>query len=403
MEFVCRLGTPDGRVVEQVFQARDEAALRGDLDRRGYHVFALRRRGLGLGLPSLRRRARRVPLRAFLVFNQELAALLKAGLPLLQALDLMLERLRDPEFRAVLADIRDKVKSGSDLSEAFAAYGEVFPPLYASSLKAGEKSGELESVIRRFIRYTRLVLDARKRVFAALVYPMVLVGLSITMILVMTLYVVPRFMGFFAEMEVELPLMTRITLGMSKFLQSNIVWIVLVGFVAGLLLRRWAATAPGRLAVDRWKLKIPFLGPVLHRFATAEFCRALATLLSGGIPLPQALEISIESVGNSHIRRRLEPALKEVTEGNPFFGALEQAAVFEPLEIDMVKVGEATGSLDVMLQSVSEFLDEQVEVRMGRILTLIEPLMLLFMGAIVAILLVSIYLPMFSALGQSKF
>jgi type IV pilus assembly protein PilC len=155
--------------------------------------------------------------------------------------------------------------------------------------------------------------------------------------------------------------------------------------------------------VDRWKLGVPFIGPVLHRFALAEFCRSLATLLAGGIPLPQALEISVESAGNAYIRSRLEPTLKAVNEGQAFHATLEQAAVFEPLEIDMVKVGEATGSLDVMLQSVSDFLDEQVEVRMGRILTLIEPLMLVFMGMIVAILLVSIYLPMFSALGQSKF
>ncbi|MGE5233894.1 MAG: type II secretion system F family protein [Acidobacteriota bacterium] len=403
MEFVCRIGTPDGRVLEQVFQASDEAALRGDLDRRGMHVFTVRRRGLALGLPALRRRAKRVPMQTFLVFNQELAALLKAGLPLLQALDLMLERLREPEFRAVLTEIRDEVKSGSDLSQAFAAHGDMFPSLYASTLKAGERSGELESVIRRFIRYMRLVLDARKRVFAALVYPMVLVGLAIAMIVVMTLFVVPRFMGFFGEMGVELPLLTRITLGFSIFMRHNALWIALAAIGGWIALRRYADTATGRRAVDRWKLGLPFIGPVLHRFALAEFCRSLATLLSGGIPLPQALEISVESVGNAHIQSRLQPTLKAVNEGQAFNATLEQAGVFEPLEIDMVKVGEATGSLDVMLQSVSEFLDEQVEVRMGRLLTLIEPLMLIFMGIIVAILLVSIYLPMFGALGQSKF
>ncbi len=403
MEFVCRIGMPDGRVLEQVFQARDETALRGDLDRRGMHVFAVRRRGLALGLPRLRRRAKRVPLQTFLVFNQELAALLRAGLPLLQALDLMLERLRDPEFRAVLTEIRDDVKSGSDLSQAFGGHGDIFPPLYASTLKAGERSGELEGVIRRFIRYLRLVLDARKRVFAALVYPLVLVGLSIAMIAVMTLYVVPRFMGFFGEMGVELPLITRMTLGFSLFMRHNILWILLAVLAGWVALRRYAATPDGRRAVDRWKLSVPFLGPVLHRFALAEFCRSLSTLLAGGIPLPQGLEISVEAVGNAHIRGRLEPTLKAVNEGQPFHATLEQAGVFEPLEIDMVKVGEATGSLDVMLQSVSEFLDEQVEVRMGRILTLIEPLMLVFMGMIVAILLVSVYLPMFGALGQSKF
>ena len=226
-DFLCRVGMPDGRVLEQVFQARDESVLRGDLQRRGLHVFDVRRKGLALRLPSLRRR-RRIPMDVFLVFNQEFAALLKAGLPLLQALDLMLERMRDPTFAAVLTDIRDRVKSGEDLSQAFAAYGDTFPPLYASSLRAGEKSGELENVIRRFIRYTRLLLDARRKVFSALVYPAVLVGLSIIMILVMTMYVVPRFMVFFADLEItELPLVTRVVLTLSDALRGY--WYLFLG------------------------------------------------------------------------------------------------------------------------------------------------------------------------------
>jgi type IV pilus assembly protein PilC len=407
MQFICRVGTPDGRVFEELFTASDETALRSDLGKRGYHLFEVKRQGMApkMGLPALLRGGRRgrIPVQDFLVFNQELAALLKAGLPLLQAMDLMLERLQNPTFRAVLTDVRDQVKSGTDLSEAFAQHGDLFPRLYPSSLKAGEKSGELEAVIRRFVRYMKLVLDARRRVISALTYPAVLVVLSITMIAVMTIYVVPRFMSFFNELDADLPMITQIVLGVSNFMSANWVLMLMVLIGGGLGLRAWGRTEPGRLAIDRVKLRVPFLGPVLHRFALSEFCRSLATLLSGGIPLVPSFEIGIASVGNAFVRSRLEPTVQMVREGRAFHAALEESAIFTEMAIDMVKVGEATGSLDEMLSSVSDFLDEQVETRMQRLLSLVEPMMLVFMGLIIAILLISIYLPMYSMLGSSKF
>ncbi len=403
MQFFCRVGTPDGRVLEEVFTASDETALRSDLGKRGYHLFEVRRRGVARKLPGRSLRRRRIPDQEFLVFNQELASLLKAGLPLLQTLDLMLERMHNPHFRSVLLEVRDRVKSGVDLSEAFAEHGDLFPRLYPASLKAGERSGELELVIRRFIRYMRLVLDARRRVISALIYPAVLVCLSIAMIAVMSIYVVPKFMGFFSELDAELPLITQIVLAISRFANSNWVLIVL-GTGAGVIaLRSWGRTETGRLALDRLKLRVPLIGPILQRFALAEFSRSLATLLSGGIPLVPAFEIAVSSVSNAYVRSKLEPTIQMVREGKPFYTAIEKSAVFTDMAIDMVKVGEATGSLDDMLNSVSEFLDEQVETRMQRLLSLVEPMMLVFMGIIIAILLISIYLPMFSMLGQSKF
>jgi len=414
MQYVCRVGTPDGRVLEEVHSAADELALRSELDRRGYHVFELRRRGVPkkLAVPSFLSggpRRRRVPDAEFLVFNQELAALLKAGLPLLQALDLMLERMPNPNLKSVLIEVRDRVKSGEDLSEAFAAYGDIFPRLYPSALKAGERSGELELVIRRFIRYMKLVLEARKRVVSALIYPAVLVGLSIAMISVMAIVVVPKFQVFFADLNVDLPLITRIVLGISAFASARTLllwnWLWGVLLIAGgvTFLRRWGRTDEGREALDRLKLRVPFLGSVLHRFALSEFSRALSTLLAGGIPLVPAFEIAVSSVGNRYVRSKLEPTIQMVREGKPFHAALESSEIFTDMPVDMVKVGEATGSLDEMLGNVSDLLDDQVETRMARILSLIEPMMLVFMGLIIGLLLVSIYLPMFSALGSSKF
>jgi type IV pilus assembly protein PilC len=405
MQFVCRIGTPEGRVLEQTFVAADEPSLMTELGKLGYHVFEVRRRGVPrkLGLAGLSRRRKAIPLEDFMVWNRELAALLKAGLPLLQALDLMLERMSNPHFKAVMTDIRDRVKSGEDLSEAFAAHGELFPRLYPSTLKAGERSGELEQVIRRFIRYLKLVMDARRRVVSALIYPVVLICLSIAMISVMMVYVVPKITLFFQNLEVQLPLMTRVLIAVSGFAHDNVVWLLLGAALAAFAFRAWSRTEGGRLGLDRLKLKLPFLGPVLQRFAITEFCRSLATLLAGGIPLVPALEIATGAVGNLEVRRAIEPQIQLVREGKPFHEALERSGVFVEMSVDMIKVGEATGSLDEMLTSVADFLDEQIETRMARILSLIEPMMLVFMGIIVAMILVAIYLPLVSALGQSKF
>jgi type IV pilus assembly protein PilC len=402
MEFVCRVGTPEGRVMERVLQAPDEEALRSDLEKQGVHVFHVRRRGVpeGITLPSLRRRRKVLDTQEFLLFNQEMAALLRAGLPLLQALELMLERMENASFRAVLADIRDRVASGEDLSDAFAAHGHMFPRLYPASLKAGERSGELEQVIRRFIRYQKLVLDARKRAISALIYPAVLVSLSIVMLMVLTVYVVPTFTQFYQGLDAELPLLTRIVVGVSGFIRGG-GWVLAFAVIAGVFaLLRWSRTATGRLALDRLKLRLPFVGPVVRTFALSEFCRSLATLLAGGIPLVQALDIATEAVGNSSVRTAIEPEIRRVREGESFHEAIDASGVFPSMAVDMAKVGEATGALDEMLSNISDFFDEKVEVQLQRVLALVEPAMLVFMGLVVAMILLSLYLPMFGAIGR---
>ena len=401
MEFVCRVGTPEGRVMEQVIQASDEEALRVEVEKRGLHLFQARRRGVqGLSLPRFGSRKKPLDKEVFLLFNQEMAALLRAGLPLLQALELMLERMEEPTFRGVLTDIRDRVSSGEDLSAAFAAHGDLFPRLYPASLKAGERSGELEQVIRRFVRYQKLVLDARKRAVSALIYPALLVGMSLVMLLVLSVYVVPSFTRFYEGLDTELPLITRVVVGFSSFLRDN-GWLFAVALVAGVLfLRRWIRTPAGRLAWDRFKLRVPLLGTVLHLFALSEFTRALATLLAGGIPLVQALEIAVAAVGNAHVRDAVEPQILRVRQGESFHEAIAAAGVFPAMAVDMAKVGEATGALDEMLSNISDFFDEKVEVQLQRILTLVEPAMLVFMGVIVATILLSLYLPMFGALSR---
>ena len=402
MQFVCRVGTSDGRVLEDLFEAADEATLRHQLTQRGYHIFDVRRRGPAgkLRLPSRARAATRIGFRDLTIFNQELAALLRSGLPMLQALDLMLGRQRDPVFRSTLSEVRDRVKSGEDLSAAIASFGDMFPPLYAATLKAGERSGEMEQVIRRFIRYLQLVTETRKKIVSALVYPAALVGLSVALIGVMTIWVMPRFTDFFSNLRVDLPLLTRITMGLSLFVKENFFILLAVVVVLALVLLNMSRTEAGRNAISRTQLRVPLLGGVFHRLALSEFCRSLATLLAGGIPIVAGLEVAVGAVSNAYFRQRLEPMIDSVREGKSLATSLEETGVGSDIVIDMVEVGEATGSLDTMLSDVSDFLDEEVETSLQRILSLLEPVMLILMGIIVATLLISVYLPLFSLLGQ---
>ena len=400
MQFVCRVGTPDGRIVEELREAQGEEDLRSELRSKGYHVFEVRRRGLlaKLRLPSFG--SKRIPMQALLIHNQEMAALLRSGLPVLQTLEMVEDRQRDPLFRKTLGEVRQRVRSGESLSEAVAAFGDLFPPLYAPTLKAGERSGDLETVIRRFIRYQRLMIEARRKIVSALVYPLVLVGLSLGLIGVMTVYVVPKFSAFFAGLDAELPVLTRMTMGVSIFVSDNFLVLAVAVTLAVLAVAQWRRTPSGAGTVDRWKLRLPLVGSIFHRTALSEFCRSLATLLAGGLPVVSALDVSVASVGNIHVRRSLGSLMGRVREGTALNTALEETRVVPDLALDMVKVGEATGSLDAMLTSVSEFFDEEVDTRLQRLLSLIEPVMLVLMGAIVAILLISVYLPLFGLIGK---
>lgn len=403
-EFVCRLGTPAGDVIREVRRSDDAATLRRELTRAGYHVFELQPRGLlaKLKLPAASARVRGVPIRPFLIFNQELAALLRAGLPLLQGLDLLHERAREPTLKRALDDIRDRVRGGENLSDAVAAQGEVFPGLYAATLKAGERTGELEEVVRRFIRYQRLVLEARKKTVSALVYPAVLVGLSLVLIAVMAIFVMPRFQNFYEALDAELPVLTKFTLGASQALQQYWLLLLIVVVVVGWLAWRFKRTERGRLWLAGLGLRVPLLGSIFRRLGIAEFSRSAATLLIGGMPLPQTLQIAVGSVGNVKIRNELVPVIRRVEEGQALNEAVADVSAIDALAVDMIKVGESTGSLGAMLSEVADFLDEEVETFLQRILGLLEPLMLVFMGIVVALLLVSVYLPLFSVLQQIR-
>jgi type IV pilus assembly protein PilC len=402
-EFFCRMAAPSGEIVERVMVADDEAVLRRDLEDKDYLVLDLRRRSRLITVVAQALSIRpRVSARDFLFFNQELSALLRAGLPVLASLDILLERRKNVVFRRALADIRERVKSGEALSDAFAAQGELFPRLYASALASGERSGELPTVIKRFIDYTRNLLAIRRRVVAAMIYPALLLVLSMGLMALMTFYIIPKFSSFLEEFGTDLPLITRLLVGASLLARNH--WFILVGaLLAGTVaLGAWQRSGAGRVALDGIKMRLPIVGGVIHDYAQNRFTRTLGTLVAGGIPLVTSLELAARAVGNALFERELLTVASKVREGQPLWETLERTGLITDIAVEMIKVGESTGSLEEMLENASEFMDEEIEYRLTRVVALIEPLMLIFMALVVAGMLLAIYLPLIRTYGQAR-
>ncbi|MGB7621637.1 MAG: type II secretion system F family protein [Terriglobia bacterium] len=398
-EFVCRIAQPNGKVLEEVFTANTEAELRARFSDQGCLVYTIKEHGRLLALPGKTRRRGKVKEDEFMIFNQQLVTLIKAGLPILKSLDLLIPRMRNAYFRGLLDDIRERVKSGAMLSEAFEAQGE-FSAVYTASLYAGEKSGNLQEVILRYINYQKVSAAVRKKVVASLVYPLVLVVLVTVMLSFILTYVIPKFQDLYESLNAQLPAPTVFVISVSKGLRSSLVVLVPSLIIGYLVLRVWLRSSGGRRFVDGAKLKIPIFGDVWLKFSLSRLARTLSTLLAGGIPAVQALQTSIQATTNQRINEAILQAVQSVREGNSIAKSLEATALFPPLVIEMVEVGESTGALEQMLASVADFFDDEVNARVATLLTLIEPAILVFMGSVIAFILIALYLPVFSLAGQ---
>ena len=395
MEFRCRLGTPGGEVIEGIYIADNEARLRREFEEKGLFVLSLQsRRGLG-GLSLTPKRVRKIGTQEFLVFNQELATVLKAGMPLVQSLDILRARVSNPTFKAVLDSVHDKVKAGSALSDSFAEHGGLFPTVYSASLLAGERSGNLEQVIRRYVSYEKVVGAVRRRTISALIYPAILVTMMIVLVGIIVIKVVPSFSEFYANFGRQLPLQTRIIIGLSNFLTANLWLVVLVvaGTVGGVV--TWSRRPGHRAQIDKAILRIPMLGAAARKFATSQAARTLATLLGGGIPLVQALDISARSLSNRYMAGELAATQQRVQEGQSFAVALAERGVFPDVAVKMVEVGESTGALQEMLNSLADFYDEEIDTDVERFIKLIEPALLVIMGLVIAAVVLALYMPLF--------
>ena len=400
-EFRVKAGWPDGSVAEQSVMAIDMGAARLEVERRGGHVFEVKRKGLSLSGGRGKGRGR-VKMSEFLIFNQELIALLKAGLPVVRSFEILLERQKNPTLRRVLTDVRERVNSGMSISEAFAEEGDLFPRLYWTSLKAGEKSGEIEAVLRRYLKYQKTVIALTRKVASTLVYPAILIALSAGLITILMTYVIPRFTEFFADFNAELPLLTVVVLAIATFLRAN--FLLLVGVIAGaaFLVSRWLKTTVGREWFDGAILKLPIVGGIFRRFAITQFTRSLGTLLGGGTPLVPALENAADAVGNRSVSRRIKAVVPKVREGRELWKTLDETGILTDLTIEMIKVGESSGALEEMLASVSEFYDEEIDLLLARVISFVEPTILVLMGGVIVTILLSVYLPMFRLMSAIK-
>lgn len=395
MEFECRVASPTGEVRSARYVADSEGHLRRDLEDKGLLVLSVAARG-GAGFGTLRLPSRqRISTRDFLIFNQELATLLRAGMPLVQSVDLLRGRVQSPVFKGLLDDVHTRLRGGAALSEAFDAHAAQVPTVYVAALVAGERSGSLDAMLRRFVEYTQVVSTVKKKTVSALVYPAILVSLAVVLVSVIVLKVVPAFSEFYLSFGAELPLVTRVIVAISDGVRSHALLLLLALAASGAAVLSWSRAPGQRTRMDRWLLRLPVVGEIATKFATSQMARTLATLLGGGLPLVEALHVAARSVGNRYFAAELSVVGARVREGVAFSAAMDARGIFPDVAVKMTEVGESTGALQDMLNTVADFYDEEISTSMDRFVTLVEPMLLVFMGIVIAGLLLALYMPLF--------
>jgi type IV pilus assembly protein PilC len=395
MEFDCKYAKPSGEIVTATVAGQTLDEVRHHLQEQGLLPISVRQKGWALSPAKRGDRQARVKQESFILFNQQFAALIKAGLPILRSLDLLKAQIKNPILRRHVTDVRERVHSGAMLSEAMKAQG-VFPTVYTASIFAGERSGDLVNVINRHIHYEKTLMSVRKRFLNSLIYPAFLVVLAIVMVSVILTYVIPKFAELYHDLNVELPLPTRILITVATTLKSQLVIILPVVVLCGVGLWVWSGTGGGRKWIDKVKLTIPVLGNLWTMFSMAQLSRTLAMLLQGGTPLLSALEVTREASGNSVISSSIAYAINQVREGKSLSDSLERTGHFPSLSLEMMRVGEQTGSLPEMLNHVADFYDEDVNIKATALLSYVEPAILLCVATFIAYILISLYLPIFS-------
>ncbi len=394
-DYLIKVADERGHVTEQTEKGFSEDEIRNRYVQQGYLVYSIKPRTL-LGKRGWRLSSRRkVKLSQFVIFNQQFLTLFRAGLPIVQGLDLLAKREKNKFFRSVLQDVRDRVKGGEPLSEAFDAQG-VFPKIYSTTLLAGEKSGNLDEVLARYLGFLRLTLTFRKKLVTSLIYPAVLVVGVTVLITFLVTFVVPRFGALYADLGENLPAITMFTLTMANNIKTYLPIIVLALAAGGILLHRWSLTDRGGQQIDKVKLRLPIFGGIWIKYQVAMLSRMLSTLLSGGLPLVSGLDTASQSMQSRLMKNAITHATQNVREGRTLSHSLEETKLFPALSVEMIEVGESTGALSAMLNSVADFFEEDVQNALTAAMALIEPAIMIFMGIIVAFILISLYLPIFS-------
>jgi type IV pilus assembly protein PilC len=376
---------------------------RAHLEREGFKVFNVAsQKGSGVSaLTNIGRSSGRAGVKAndFLLFNQQLAALIRAGIPILQSISMLQKRTPSARLRSVLGDVEDQIRGGSALSEAFAAQGPTFPRIYTASILAGERSGALDDVLSRYVTYMRRSVGLRRKIRGALAYPIFLLFASFCMVTFLSVYVVPKMSQLFTGFAGDLPLPTKIVVGLSDWLTANVIWFGPLVIGSAIVVYLWSRTLGGRLKLDAFVLRIPLVGKLIVQLSVAQATRSLATLLAGGITLVESWEIAAESISNRELRRRSSSILPMIREGRSFTESLDSAGWLPPLALDMIGIGERSGSLGEMLDEVAVFFDSESEVRLEQLTTTLEPAILVIMGGVVVMILLAIYLPIIRSIS----
>lgn len=398
-EYICRLANDRGKVLKLVESAASESELLDRYKQQGMYVYSIRPRTHLGSVLKLGATKKKVKLSEFLIFNQQFVTLIRAGLPILKALDLLAAHISQPSLRSSIHEIRESVRGGSLLSEAFREQA-IFPNIYITSVLAGEKSGSLEAVLDRYISYQHTALSVKRKLRASLVYPALLLVMVTILVAFLVTYVIPNFADLYRTMSEQLPPMTQALITFTDASRQYVIVFTLLpaGMVFGFWL--WSKTQSGGQALDRFKMKLPLAGSIWTKHQVAQFARILGTLLSGGIPLVQALETASQSVTSPLLRHSLETATRQVREGKTLWESLSKTGFFPEMAIEMIQVGESSGAMHQMLTSVAEFFEEEVSTNLTAMLTLVEPAILIVMGLVVAFVLVALYLPIFSLAGK---
>ena len=396
--YTCKLGASDGKIIYRDFEATETRALRNSLEDQGYFVFEIKKKPFQF-LFDKGIKLRKIDNRALLTFNQEMLVLIKAGMPIMHVLDTVLERHDSGNLSEVLLQIREDVKGGAALSVAMEKHGRAFPYLYVSSIRAGERTGDLPRTIRRYIQYLKRVDSIRKKVVSALFYPAILLLFAFLAVLLLLVYVVPTFSQVYADSGSHLPALTQLlitfTTQLKRFFLPGV--IVIVCLMAAF--RSWRNAEAGRYAIDRFKLSMPYAGDLFTKYSVAGFTRTLATVLGSGIPIIESLRMSIGTLNNVYMEKRLFEAVRFVEEGGRLSVGLERINIMPPLALRMLGVGETTGSLEDMLIDISDYLEDELEERMHLLTTAIEPAIMIIMGVVIGIIIIAMYLPIFKIAG----
>lgn len=405
-EFICRLGTSTGEILTRIVEATAASEAKTRLESEGYRVFKVSsaEKGLSAMMPGGASKKTRVKQGDFLLFNQQLSALLRAGIPILQSISLLKSRSGSSTLRALLVDVEQKIKTGVPLSEAFEAQG-TFPKIYTASILAGEKSGALDDVLSRYVEYSKRNVAVARKLRGAIAYPLFLLAAASFMVAFLTLYIVPRMSDLFKGLSTNqgLPTVTVVVLAFSNFIAGNIWWLLPLVLVLIFGFYIWLKSPGGKLLFHKFLLKLPIGGNLIKQMTTAQLARSLSTLLAGGITLPDSWDISSESITNLELRRRSLSVLPMIREGRSFTEALQKADWLPELALDMIGIGEKSGSLREMLDEVANFYDAESEVKLEQLTTLLEPIILVFMALIVVTILLAIYLPIIQTISSGPF